>query len=103
MMLAIGALDSVPKDVVHQFVVKAYEIQDCYVSIIEAGVDDLLRELQQHRLHLVIANSPAPIAPKSQFYSRSVGEMSVIVCGARKFAPLKADFPKSLEGKSFMI
>lgn len=103
MTLAIGALDSVPKDVVHQLVVKAYEIRDCYVSVIEAGVDDLLRELQQHRLHLVIANTPAPIAPKSQFYSRSVGEMPVIICGAPKFASLKKDFPKSLSGKPFVI
>jgi LysR family transcriptional regulator, transcriptional activator of nhaA len=101
--LQIGALDSVPKDVVHQLVVSAYEIGDCYVSITEAGVTDLLRDLQQHRLHLVIANTPAPIAPRSQFYSRSVGEMPVIVCGAPKFARLKKDFPKSLGGKPFII
>lgn len=101
--LAIGALDSVPKDVVHQLVVKAYDIKECYISIIEAGVDDLLRELQQHKLHLVISNTPAPIAPRSQFYSRSIGEMPVIVCGAPKFASLKKDFPRSLDGKPFVI
>lgn len=102
-VLQIGALDSVPKDVVHQLVTRAYEIKDCYVSVIEAGVDDLLRELQQHRLHLVIANTPAPIAPRSRFYSRNVGEMPVIVCGAPKFASLKKGFPKSLNGKPFVI
>lgn len=102
-VLQIGALDSVPKDVVHQLVARAYEISDCYVSVIEAGVDDLLRELQQHHLHLVIANSPAPIAPRSQFYSRSVGEMPVIICGAPKFASLKKGFPESLNGKPFII
>ncbi len=102
-VLQIGALDSVPKDIVHQLVVRAYEISDCYISVIEAGVDDLLRELQQHHLHLIIANSPAPIAPRSQFYSRSVGEMPVIICGAPKFASLKKGFPESLNGKPFII
>lgn len=102
-VLQIGALDSVPKDVVHQLVARAYEISDCYISVIEAGVDDLLRELQQHHLHLIIANSPAPIAPRSQFYSRSVGEMPVIICGAPKFASLKKGFPESLNGKPFII
>lgn len=101
--LQIGALDSVPKDVVHQLVKRAYEIRECYVSVIEGGVDELLTELQQHRLHLVIANTPAPIAPRSQFYSKSIGEMPVVVCGARKFASLKNDFPKSLNGKPFII
>jgi LysR family transcriptional activator of nhaA len=101
--LQIGALDSVPKDIVHRLVTCAYEIKDCYVSVIEAGVDDLLRELLQHRLHLVIANTPAPIAPRSQFYSRSLGEMPVIVCGAPKFRQLKENFPNSLNGKPFII
>lgn len=101
--LKIGALDSVPKDIVHQLVARAYEIKDCYVSIIEAGVEDLLIELKQHRLHLVIANTPAPIAPRSQFYSRCIGEMPVIVCGSPKFESLKADFPNSLNGAPFIL
>ena len=101
--LQIGALDSVPKDIVHQLVTRAYEIKDCYVSVVEAGVEDLLNELKQHRLHLVIANTPAPIAPRSQFYSRSIGEMPVIVCGAPKFAKLKKKFPDSLNGVPFII
>lgn len=101
--LQIGALDSVPKDIVHQLVAQAYKIKDCYVSVVEAGVDDLLNELKQHRLHLVIANTPAPIAPRSQFFSKSIGEMPVIVCGAAKYAKLKKGFPESLNGMPFIL
>jgi LysR family transcriptional activator of nhaA len=99
----IGVLDSVPKSVTHQLVVAALGIQRCYVSITEAGGEELLQDLKLHKLHLVLTNSHAPITKHSDLFSRSVGEFPVVICGAPKFQRLVKTFPKSLDGQPFIL
>jgi LysR family transcriptional regulator, transcriptional activator of nhaA len=101
--LQIGALDSVPKAIIEQLLAAANRISECYVSLLEGPTDFLLRELMAHRIDLVITNSPAPIAPKTQCHSRLIAEMPVVVFGARDFHKLKQGFPKSLEAQPFVL
>lgn len=103
MHIQIGALDSVPKHLIHDLVAMAYRISDCYVSVLEGPREMLLRELQAHRLDLVLTNSPAPIAPKSLMMSRRVSEMKVLVCGAPKFSKLRSKFPQSLDQQPLVL
>lgn len=100
--LDLGVLDSIPKSVAHQLVATAIESADCYVAVTEAGSEELLQGLLSHRLHLILTNSHAPLA-KSDFYSRCVGELPVVVCGSAKFQPLKKGFPQSLSGQPFLM
>lgn len=99
----VGILDSIPKSVAHQLVAAAIDIGDCYVSITEAGSDELLQGLLSHRLHLILTNSHAPLATESDFFSRCVGDLPVVVCGAPKFKALAKGFPKSLNGQPFLL
>jgi LysR family transcriptional regulator, transcriptional activator of nhaA len=101
--LQIGALDSVPKAIIEQLLAAANRISECYVSLLEGPTDFLLRELMAHRIDLVITNTPAPIAPKTQCHSRLIAEMPVVVFGAREFHKLKQGFPKSLEAQPFVL
>jgi LysR family transcriptional activator of nhaA len=101
--LQIGALDSVPKAIIEQLLAAANRVSDCYVSLLEGPTDFLLRELMAHRIDLVITNTPAPIAPKTQCHSRLIAEMPVVVFGAREFHKLKQGFPKSLEAQPFVL
>jgi LysR family transcriptional activator of nhaA len=100
--LQVGALDSVPKSVVLSLVLEAYKIGPCTVSILEGRGDELFRELAAHRLDLILSNYPPP-AMEKQLYSRSIAKLPVAVYGARGFLGLAKSFPKSLDGKPFVL
>lgn len=101
--LDIGIHDGIPKTVAHQLVAAAVENESCFVSVTEAGSNELLEGLLSQRLHLILTNSHAPIEKKSEFFSRSIGDFPVLICGAPKFKELKNDFPRSLDGQPFLL
>ncbi len=101
--LQIGTLDSVPKNVILALVMQAYKVAPCTVSILEGKGDELLRELQAHRIDLLVSNYSGQNLESSQNFSRSVARLPVSVYGAPKFQSLKRDFPKSMNGKPFVI
>jgi LysR family transcriptional activator of nhaA len=98
----IGALDSVPKALLNSLIQDAYQ-EDCFVSVLEGTGEFLLRELRAHRLDLVISNSPAPLAPQSEFRSRMVAELPVIIAGSSSFQKLKKGFPSSLSEQPLVL
>lgn len=101
--LDLGFLDSIPKSVGHQLAAAAIEHGDSYVTVTEAGIDELLEGLHTHRLHLILTNSHAPLVPRSDFFSRAVGDLPVVVCGAPKHKDLRKAFPQSLTGQPFLL
>ena len=55
--LQVGALDSVPKNVILSLVMEAYKISStCTVSILEGKGDELFRELYNHKIDLILSN-----------------------------------------------
>ncbi len=101
--LQIGALDSVPKSVIHSLVVEAHKIAPCTVSILEGKGDELFRELRAHKLDLIVSNYPTLKVEEAQVYAKSVAKLPVAVYGSVKDKELKKSFPKSLDGKSFVL
>lgn len=101
--LQIGALDSVPKSVILSIVTEAYRIAPCTVSILEGKGDELFRELRAHRIDLIVSNYPSLTMEETQVYSKSVARLPVSIYGAQKFRGLKKSFPKSLDGKPFVL
>lgn len=101
--LQIGALDSVPKSVTLSMVLAAYKIGPCTISILEGRGDELFRELNAHRIDLIISNYPPPALEKRQIYSKSLAKLPVTIYGASAFQTLKRGFPKSLDGKPFVL
>jgi LysR family transcriptional activator of nhaA len=101
--LQIGALDSVPKSVILSIVFYAYKIAPCTVSILEGRGDELFRELRAHRIDLIVSNYPSLAMEETQFYSKSVARLPVSIYGAEKFKSLRRSFPKSLNGKPFVL
>lgn len=100
--LQVGAIDTVPKHLTLKLIERAQALRDCVISIAEGRADELMRELRAHRLDLVISNSP-PTVGELGLYAKSIAKMPVIICGSRKFAPLKRNFPRSLEGAPFIL
>lgn len=101
--LQIGALDSVPKNVILSIVMAAYKISPCAVSILEGKGDELFRELRAHKLDLLVSNYPSEALEGAQVFSKSVAKLPVSVYGHKKFQNLKRDFPRSLNGKPFVF
>jgi LysR family transcriptional regulator, transcriptional activator of nhaA len=101
--LQIGALDSVPKNVILSLVLEAQKIFPCAVSILEGKGDELFRELRAHRIDLIVSNYPSQALEEAQVFSKSVAKLRVSVYGNAKFKNLKRDFPKSLNGKAFVL
>ncbi|MBC7370550.1 MAG: LysR family transcriptional regulator [Bdellovibrionaceae bacterium] len=101
--LHLGALDSVPKQIVLQLVERALEISTCQISLSEGKSDELLRELTSHRMDLMVTNFlPAGAASKG-LYPRSITKKNVAFYGAPKFKSLKKGFPKSISGEPMIF
>jgi LysR family transcriptional activator of nhaA len=103
MHVQIGALDSVPKHLTLRLTEAAYSVAPCTVSILEGKGDELLRELQAHRLDLVLANAPPALDELGRLTVRPIGKIPIAVYGAPKFKPLIKRFPESLSGQNFVL
>lgn len=101
--LQVGALDSVPKNVILSLVRNAYRIASCTVSILEGKGDELFRELYAHRIDLMLSNYPPQALEQKEVYSKSIAKSPVSVFGSPQFLGLKKSFPKSLNGKPFVL
>lgn len=101
--LQIGALDSVPKNVILSLVKEAYKIAPCTVSILEGQGDELFRELYAHRIDLILSNYPPQAGKGTQVFSKSIARLPVSIYGAEKFKSLRRSFPKSLDGKPIIL
>ncbi len=99
----VGALDSVPKELVSQLAQSAYRVAPCSVSILENSGTVLLRELRAHRIDLILMNY-APNTQEAQgLYVKKIAQLPILLCGARKYAHLKKDFPASLAGEPLIL
>jgi len=98
-----GILDSVPKHLVQSLILSAQKTGPCVVSIREGEEDYLFRELQAHRVDLVVSNFPPSVSNKKQFFSRFLAKHSVAIYGAKKFQSLKLKFPFSLQSQPFIM
>ena len=101
--VTVGCLDSVPKHLTLELVNFAQKTEDCVVSILEGAGDSLFRELQAHRVDLVISNYPPVALKEGKLYSKSMAIVPVTIYGASKFKGLRKGFPESLAGQPFVF
>lgn len=98
-----GALDSVPKHVVLAVAKAALKAGRCTVSFLEGNGDELMREMELHKIDLVIANYVPHIRDDLKVYSRLVAKHSVSIYGSKKFLPLRKNYPESLQDATFVL
>lgn len=101
--LHIGALDSVPKQIVQQLVKHALKISPCQITLSEGKADELLRELVSHRMDLMITDSLPAGADAKGVFPKSISKKNVAFYGAPKFKPLRKGFPQSLSGQPLIV
>lgn len=101
--LHLGALDSVPKQIVLQLVKHAFRISACQITLSEGKSDELLRELTSHRMDLMVTNYLPTGAGGKGLYPKSIVKKNVAFYGAPKFKALRKGFPKSISGEPMIL
>lgn len=101
--LHLGALDSVPKQIVLQLVKHAFRISPCQVTLSEGKSDELLRELASHRMDLMVTNFLPTGTDGKGLYPKSITKKNVAFYGAPKFRALRKGFPKSISGVPMIL
>lgn len=101
--LHLGALDSVPKQIVLQLVKHAFRISPCQITLSEGKSDELLRELTAHSMDLMVTNFLPTGADSKGLYPKSITKKNVAFYGAPKFKALRKGFPKSISGEPMIL
>jgi LysR family transcriptional regulator, transcriptional activator of nhaA len=99
----IGALDTIPKQLVFKVMKHALELSGGGVSVFEDNADRLFEKLFQHKYDLVISTAPAPQSERFPIKAKRLSYYPVIVCGAGRFKGLRKGFPDSLRGQPVIL
>jgi len=101
--LQLGALDSIPKQIMLQLTQAALKIAPCGISLVEGRFDELLRDLTAHKLDLAITNFLPQLEATKGLYHRVLSKRPVAIYGSSKFKFLRKNFPQSLNGRPFVL
>ena len=101
--LQIGALDSIPKTVILKLTEAALKVEPCQVTIVEGGPNEMIRELQAHRVDLYVSNFLPSGSQAKGLTHQLISKKGVSVYGAKKFKNLKKNFPQSLKDQIFVM
>tara|TARA_B100000315_G_scaffold180706_1_gene169533 strand:+ start:49 stop:936 length:888 start_codon:yes stop_codon:yes gene_type:complete len=101
--IQFGALDSVPKSFVKMLIHSAQKICPCTIAVLEGEGEYLFRELEAHRIDLVISNFPPTVGESREYFSRFLAKFPISIFATKKFESLKRDFPKSLNEQPFIM
>lgn len=96
--LHIGALDSIPKQIILQMVKQALRISPCQITLSEGKSDELLRDLSAHKIDLMVTNFLPSGTDAKGLSPKSITKNNVAFYAAPKFKGLKKGFPKSISG-----
>jgi LysR family transcriptional activator of nhaA len=94
----IGNLDTIPKQIMLSLTKTAFKVRECFVTITEGRMDELLRELLTHRLDLMVSNFVPTSTEARGLNFRSIAKKPVAIFGSSKFRSLRRNFPQSLIG-----
>lgn len=103
--LLVGVADVVPKLIAYRVLEPALHLPEpVQLMCDERCLADLLGELAQHRLDLVLSDSPLPPTSATRAYNHLLGECSVCIFGSSRLArTFRRGFPQSLDGAPFLL
>lgn len=103
--LAVGVADVVPKLVAQGLLEPAFEAApELQLEVHEGHVSRLLAKLALHELDVVISDAPAPPDVKVKVFNHQLGDSgTTFFARANLAAPLKKNFPASLDGAPMLL
>lgn len=100
--LVMGVQESVPKSKVASVISAIRKVGHVHLKIIEGTGDELFNLLLEGKVDVIITNFRPLSTSKEIFYS-SLGKEAISVWGSPQFIKLKRQFPKSLDGQTFIL
>lgn len=96
--LHVGVADSFPKLMTNEILKPVFALpQSMHVICREGKLEDLLAQLEAHRLDIVLADEPATSATRFKAFNHPLGDSGTTFCAAKALASrLRRQFPKSL-------
>ncbi|MGZ3788966.1 MAG: LysR family transcriptional regulator [Bacteriovorax sp.] len=101
--LRLGALDSIPKQIVWEIAQKARALGNCFVSIVEGSQEELTRELLQRNVDCFISNFSGDFSRDENMNSKPFVKAPVSIYGSKEYLPYRKNFPKSLSGAPMIL
>lgn len=101
--IQIGALDSIPKQVMLQLTQAALKISPCSISLVEGKFDELMRDLSAHKVDLAITNFLPKLEATQGMYHKVLSKRNVGIYGSPDFKKLRKDFPQSIDGQPLVL
>ncbi len=105
MQLQVGISDLVPKLIAYRILRPALEMEEPVQIVCDEGAPErLLGELAEHRLDVVLTESPLPASIPVKAYSHLLGTSTVTLFAAPQLAArYRRKFPASLDGAPFLL
>ncbi len=101
--IQLGALDSIPKQVMLQLTQASLKIAPCSISLVEGKFEELMRDLSAHTVDLAITNFLPKLEATKGLYHKVISKRNVGIYGGPGFKKLRKNFPKSLDCQPLVL
>lgn len=101
--LTVGALDSIPKNLICDIVEYAHKKTNCFLSILEGDIDSLLRQLLAHQIEIFISDHQINSFEHENIFTKPIVQSPLFAFAPEKLKSLKNNFPLSLDGAPVIL
>jgi Transcriptional regulator len=103
--LSVGMTDAVSKLLAFEILKPAFNfLEPTHVICRQAEIGPLVRQLQSHRLDLILSDEPASSSLKAKVFNHRLGRSGVTFCAVPALAnKLRRGFPGSLHGAPALL
>jgi LysR family transcriptional activator of nhaA len=96
-VLRIGAVGPLSKNLQFDFIQPILADTRTKVVVVAGALDELTRQLQEHKVDLVLSNLPLRTDQEQNIFNHLLGEVPVFLVGGRKLKLSPGKFPKLLK------
>jgi LysR family transcriptional activator of nhaA len=101
--IQLGALDSIPKQVMLQLTQAAFKIAPCSISLVEGKFEELMRDLSAHKVDLAISNFLPKLEATKGMYHKVISKRPLGIYGSPEYKSLRKKFPQSLNDQPIVL
>lgn len=102
-VLRLGAVGPLSKNLQFDFIQPLLAEARTKVVVVAGALDELTRQLQEHRLDLVLSNIPLRADQEHNVFNHLLGEVPVFLVGVRPLKKARSRFPLFLRGQPLFL
>jgi len=102
-VLRLGAVGPLSKNLQFDFIQPLLAEARTKVVVVAGALDELTRQLQEHRLDLVLSNIPLRADQEHNVFNHLLGEVPVFLVGGRPLKKARSRFPLFLRGQPLFL